>query len=468
MEEKEIKNLYIAVFEINSDGIKAFKNEKIHACGVYKYEGFEFEVLYHDEKFFQVKVYAYNLYTTRVLGVSVEKHGIRVGGRYDIPILIETEGGFAGVLCSYLFIVSQSFIDNKAVIESLGFDENETIVAEKYNMVKEKLFHLKRTTGFAELMNSIERNSNLRFQTNAMINKTRVYQEAFISNRNPCKTTVVSFQENLTLLAAKEAVRTGSHVAVLNFANPIEPGGGVLRGAKAQEENICRSSNLYKSLTSKNAYEYYQLNNKILSKNQYNSMFLGTDQVIYSPDVLILKESEWYRPGFLCDEKEQYVETTYNVDVITCAAPFFSGSGYMLPNGDLQYLFEKRIRNILEVAIDNEVDVLILGAFGCGAFHNPPDIVADAFREVLLTDRYRKSFEQIVFAVKRTNIVCPNIEAFEKNFSTFPELNVQGREKLHREKLKWECRCGFQHSWDEIECRNCKTSRNNARKAYYS
>ena len=78
----------------------------------------------------------------------------------------------------------------------------------------------------------------------------------------------------------------------------------------------------------------------------------------------------------------------------------------MLPNGDLQYLFEKRIRNILEVAIDNEVDVLILGAFGCGAFHNPPDIVADAFREVLLTDRYRKSFEQIVFARNRIIQLC--------------------------------------------------------------
>lgn len=461
MEEKEIKNLYIAVFEINSDGIKAFKNEKIHACGVYKYEGFEFEVLYHDEKFFQVKVYAYDPYTTRVLGMSVENYGIRVGGQYDIPILIEPEWGSY----EYLFIMSRSLIDNRAVIESLRVDENETIVAEKYNMIKEKLYHLKRTTGFAELMNSIERNSNLRFQTNAMINKTRVYQEAFISNRNPCKTTVVSFQENLTLLAAKEAVRTGSHVAVLNFANPIEPGGGVLRGAKAQEENICRSSNLYKSLTSKNAYEYYQLNNKILSKNQYNSMFLGTDQVIYSPDVLILKENVGYPDRFL--RVEQYIETTYSVDVITCAAPFFSGSGYMLPNGDLQYLFEKRIRNILEVAIDNEVDVLILGAFGCGAFHNPPDVVADAFREVLLTDRYRKSFEQIVFAVKGTDMVCPNVEAFEKNFSTFPELNFQGKEKLHREKWKWECRCGFQHSWDETECRKCKTSRNNARKVIF-
>lgn len=461
MEEKEMKNLYTAVFKINSDGIEAFKNEKIHACGVYKYEGFEFEVLYYDEKFFQMKVYAYDPYTTRVLGMSVENYGIRVGGQYDIPILIEPEWGSY----EYLFIMSRSLIDNRAVIESLRVDENETIVAEKYNMVKEKLFHLKRTTGFAELMNSIERNSNLRFQTNAMINKTRVYQEAFISNRNPCKTTVVSFQENLTLLAAKEAVRTGSHVAVLNFANPIEPGGGVLRGAKAQEENICRSSNLYKSLTSKNAYEYYQLNNKILSKNQYNSMFLGTNQVIYSPDVLILKENVGYPDRFL--RVEQYIETTYSVDVITCAAPFFSGSGYMLPNGDLQYLFEKRIRNILEVAIDNEVDVLILGAFGCGAFHNPPDVVADAFREVLLTDRYRKSFEQIVFAVKGTDMVCPNVEAFEKNFSTFPELNFQGKEKLHREKWKWECRCGFQHSWDETECRKCKTSRNNARKVIF-
>ena len=408
-----------------------------------------------------MKVYAYDPYTTRVLGMSVENYGIRVGGQYDIPILIEPEWGSY----EYLFIMSRSLIDNRAVIESLRVDENETIVAEKYNMVKEKLFHLKRTTGFAELMNSIERNSNLRFQTNAMINKTRVYQEAFISNRNPCKTTVVSFQENLTLLAAKEAVRTGSHVAVLNFANPIEPGGGVLRGAKAQEENICRSSNLYKSLTSKNAYEYYQLNNKILSKNQYNSMFLGTNQVIYSPDVLILKENVGYPDRFL--RVEQYIETTYSVDVITCAAPFFSGSGYMLPNGDLQYLFEKRIRNILEVAIDNEVDVLILGAFGCGAFHNPPDVVADAFREVLLTDRYRKSFEQIVFAVKGTDMVCPNVEAFEKNFSTFPELNFQGKEKLHREKWKWECRCGFQHSWDETECRKCKTSRNNARKVIF-
>jgi uncharacterized protein (TIGR02452 family) len=32
--------------------------------------------------------------------------------------------------------------------------------------------------------------------------------------------------------------------------------------------------------------------------------------------------------------------------------------------------------------------VLILGAFGCGAFGNPPEVVAKAFRQVLAEQRY--------------------------------------------------------------------------------
>ena len=252
----------------------------------------------------------------------------------------------------------------------------------------------------------------------------------------------MSFQENLTLLAGKDAVAQGKRTAVLNFANPIEPGGGVLRGAKAQEENICRSSNLYKSLTSEKASEYYQSNKNILTKNQFNSMFLGTDKVIYSPGVLVLKENVNYQAGFLYSGNEQYVEQPFTVDVLTCAAPFFSGSGYILPDGDLQHVFERRIRNVLEAAIDNEVEVIILGAFGCGAFHNPVNVVADAFREVLLETRYRTAFEKIIFAVKRTDIICPNIEAFERNFASFPEKNHRGIEKQHRDLWKWTCDCG--------------------------
>ena len=170
----------------------------------------------------------------------------------------------------------------------------------------------------------------------------------------------------------------------------------------------------------------------------------------------------------LYDGAEMYLNQPYFVDVITCAAPFFSGSGYILPNGDLQHLFKRRIRNIFEVAIENQVEVLILGAFGCGAFHNPPDVVADAFREILLEGRYINAFDEIVFAVKRTEIICPNIEAFEYRFSMFPKLNENGREKEHRLLWKWVCDCGMEHHWDKVYCEKCNGSRKNKKVIAYN
>ena len=47
-----------------------------------------------------------------------------------------------------------------------------------------------------------------------------------------------------------------------------------------------------------------------------------------------------------------------------------------------------KIKNIFEVATDNGVEVLILGAFGCGAFKNDPYIVAKAFKENIESNRY--------------------------------------------------------------------------------
>ena len=53
--------------------------------------------------------------------------------------------------------------------------------------------------------------------------------------------------------------------------------------------------------------------------------------------------------------------------------------------------------------------MLILGAFGCGAFQNPPEVVARAYKEVLAEFEY--DFDTVEFAVyclKREQTVNPS------------------------------------------------------------
>ncbi len=56
-------------------------------------------------------------------------------------------------------------------------------------------------------------------------------------------------------LSIKER-KPDERVLVLNFANPVNPGGGVRRGARAQEEDLCRKSSLLLALEDASAKEY--------------------------------------------------------------------------------------------------------------------------------------------------------------------------------------------------------------------
>lgn len=60
-------------------------------------------------------------------------------------------------------------------------------------------------------------------------------------------------------------------------------------------------------------------------------------------------------------------------------------------------LQEKRLSRILEVAAAGGNEVVILGAFGCGAFENPPEVVARASKKVI--EKYKRSFKIIEFAI---------------------------------------------------------------------
>lgn len=184
-------------------------------------------------------------------------------------------------------------------------------------------------------------------------------------------------------------------VTVLNFASATNPGGGVAKGSNAQEESLCRISTLYPCLdTSELRNGYYGFHRK-----RKDSLY--TDACIYTPGILVIKTDSDVPTRM--DEKDWC-----RLDVISCAAPNLrewsrtamdtdpSASARITPEG-LLALLKQRVRRILSVAAQNRTDILILGAFGCGAFHNPPEIAARAWAEVL--PEFNGAFEKVHFAV---------------------------------------------------------------------
>lgn len=228
---------------------------------------------------------------------------------------------------------------------------------------------------------------NLKQRTEQAVKSSRVYVEGFVSKAK-ChnESAPIEVCSGTTFEIAKRYAHLGRTV-VLNFANPENPGGGVQIGAMAQEECLCRSSNLFACISDPNVFDEYYGYHRNLKSRFY------TDRLIYTKNVTVFKDDSPI-PQML-PEKDWF-----DVDVITCAAPYLGGSKYTNVTV-LRHLFQSRITNILEAALDNCVDTIVLGAFGCGAFKNPAQLVAEEFRSVIENGQYCKKFKNIVFAIKK-------------------------------------------------------------------
>jgi uncharacterized protein (TIGR02452 family) len=211
---------------------------------------------------------------------------------------------------------------------------------------------------------------------------TKLYLEGFESKNKNVLNGKIIFERLSTLDAAKK-YKNENDVSILNFASGTHPGGGVLNGSNAQEESLCRASTLYKCLNDETGYLYENFYGYHKEKGN-----LYSDRIIYSPNIIVFKN----------DDKENTLmpkDDWYKINVISSAAPNLRND--IISDNDLYNIILPRIKNILEVAIDNKIETLILGAFGCGAFSNNTLVNAKAFKEIL--NEYLKYFKNIIFAI---------------------------------------------------------------------
>ena len=191
---------------------------------------------------------------------------------------------------------------------------------------------------------------------------------------------------------AHEWVQSGKEVSVLNMANRQNPGGGVLLGAGAQEEYLFRCTNYFRSM-----FRYVDYAHQYgLTRSHWSYPLDRNHGGIYTPGVTVFRTNE--QQGYaLLDEP-------WRVNMISVAGMnnprLVDECGETRIASELVEGVKNKIRTIFRIAIDNHQGNLVLGALGCGAFHNPPRHVAELFRDVLCEKEFEGAFENICFAVK--------------------------------------------------------------------
>ena len=166
-------------------------------------------------------------------------------------------------------------------------------------------------------------------------------------------------------------------VIALNFANAMYPGGGYVLGGNAQEESLCRASLLY--YTIRQQKKYYR-------KNRLHILPDYTDVMIYSENVPVIR-----------DEKGTLLGGPLNCDFITCPAVNRTFAKFMMTGKRIDRIMRTRIKRIITLAVMEEPDVIVLGAFGCGMFGNKRRKVLPVFEEMI--NRYVPDGIEVVFAI---------------------------------------------------------------------
>ena len=194
--------------------------------------------------------------------------------------------------------------------------------------------------------------------------------------------------------AERAALQAKGNVCVIVPASYRYPGSGYINGAWTTEAALCASSNLYQILGGMTQAFYDQNRNDVRGE-------LYSDRALFLPQVTFTEGGMKQRSMVVCappDRKRALEHHRSEAEI----------------SGDLK----NRIEAAMRIAAANEVETLIVPAFGCGAQGNEPDEVAALFKAWL--DAHPGQFKMVIFAIPR-----PFIAAFDALFTKEPEPEPQ-------------------------------------------
>lgn len=241
------------------------------------------------------------------------------------------------------------------------------------------------------------------------------FSELFHSELSPINnirsmSTIISVVNEDSIDVGIKLIDQGYNPIVLDMACAEGPGGGVIGGCYGQEESLFRRSDLYyhtfkftKYATVfgvQKSYDQYPL------ENNYGAVY------VRNANIFRHSESMGYKLMDKCS-KLSFVAVPAIKDPVLIYNK--------LSETDTKITMNK-IRTIFRIALQNNHNAIVLGAFGCGIFHNPPKDIAKCFDIVINEKEFKNAFEKIVFAIledccsNNKHNISGNFLPFKKQF----------------------------------------------------
>lgn len=199
--------------------------------------------------------------------------------------------------------------------------------------------------------------------------------------------------DNRDCLDVAADYQNNSNVALLNMANANGPGGGWTIGDNAQEEELFRRTNYHRALMpEENKFLSEQLKNNVYRIPFFGAIFTPSVTVIRDRENQLLPPDQRFQVNMIASAAIDLRPYKGNIELENCG-------GSRLDAEKVAEGMKQKIRAQLAVAVLNNTEVLILGAFGCGAFRHDPSMIAECYKEVLDESLFRNAFSKVVFSI---------------------------------------------------------------------